>query len=151
MRPSTKLLVLSTAMLALCTAASATTPESVISVKGIVVVMRGNSVHQLSVGDKIQSGDRIIATSGSSATFSGGGYLSSGSSAVSKNGGDELQFISKTNEASKSFGSSSSKIFSMRGSDHDEPGGKNSNDDRGSRGGGHPWFGDPKDSESIGN
>jgi hypothetical protein len=62
--------------------ASAQTVGKVTSTTGTVLVMRGNSIHQIAAGDPILKGDRVLSRTGSNATFSGGFVLGPDMSAM---------------------------------------------------------------------
>lgn len=136
--------------------ANATTP-TVTSTSGTVVAMRGNSVIRLSAGDALRPGDRVIATSGSSASYSNGNTVGSYSSVVVRQ--NEVQVVSRTSNTSSSSSSgnsessSSSSLFSTSSS-RSSSRREDDNRDRGSRDDDHkghdhhkPWHGKPRDAK----
>lgn len=114
--------------------ARASTLATVTSINGSAVVMRGNKVVKLTIGAKIEPGDRIIVATGGTVRLSSGASLGAGSSTISKTKSGGLTVASTTSTTSGSTysaSSPSSNLFSGKypGSNNSSNSGSSSGND----------------------
>jgi hypothetical protein len=114
--------------------ARASTLATVTSINGSAVVMRGNKVVKLTIGAKIEPGDRIIVAAGGTVRLSSGTSLGAGSSTVTKTKSGSLAVASTTSMTSGSTysaSSPSSNLFSGKssGSNNSSSSGSSSGND----------------------
>lgn len=154
-----RLLVLSAMALALGAGpALASTLARVTAITGSAVVMRGNKVEKLTVGSKIEDGDRVTVLAGGRVTLSNGVVLAPGTAAVAKSKSGKIEIVaattsSKSSESSKS--SNKSKLFKdydrKKDNDDDHDDDEDDDDDDDEDEDDEDEYGNPKDHHGASN